>query len=209
MTEYTVPISEAKQFKSWYKKLLDTAARTPGFLKADMPQPLACKNAVHKWYSVVHFDTPGGLNTWLHSEARNTIYQLGKETFKTYRFKSFSTGKEGWFSPRSGTELEGLALPAWKEILTVVLALYPIILIQEYAFNYFHLFENWSPETALMTNLVISSCILTFLVMPLTTRLLNFWLRPAYKSPSLKAELIGTVSAVTAMAGIVLVFNLV
>ena len=176
-------------------------------MRADRHRPLSCKDGALKWYWVVHFDQPDHLNQWLASKQREDMLQKGRDIFESYRFKSFTTGLEGWFSKRSGTEFDSLGPPAWKQILSVVLALYPVIMLQDRIFGYFGILEDWSMASAMWVNLMITSCILTFVVMPFVVKLLDFWLQPAHQEVSVRAEVVGTASTLLAMGAMVLIFN--
>lgn len=100
-----------------------------------------------------------------------------------------------------------LRAPAWKQIFSVVLGLYSVISVQEIVFGYFGILEDWPPTVALCANLIVTSCILTFVVMPIVVRLLDFWLQPAYQPASVRANVIGTVSALLALGGMMLLFT--
>jgi len=207
--EYTVPRQKGWAFRRWHTQLINTARRSEGFVRADRHRPLSCKDGVLKWYWVVHFDQPEHLNQWLASKQREEILHKGRDIFESYRFKSFTTGLEGWFSKRSGTEFDSLGPPAWKQILSVVLALYPVIMVQDRIFGYFGILEDWSMASAMGVNLLITSCILTFVVMPFVVKVFGFWLQPAHQDVAVRAEVVGTVSTLLAMGAMVLFFNLV
>lgn len=205
--EYTVPRQKGWAFRRWHAQFIRSARRSPGFVRADRHRPLSCKDGALKWYWVVHFDQPEHLNQWLASKPREEILQKGRDIFESYRFKSFTTGLEGWFSKRSGTEFDSLGPPAWKQILSVVLALYPVIMIQDRIFGYFGILEDWSMASAMWVNLMITSCILTFVVMPFVVKLLDFWLQPAHQDVSVRAQVVGTTATLLAMGAMVLIFN--
>ncbi len=205
--EYIVPQGKGWDFRRWYIRLIRTAKRSEGFIRDDRHRPLRCEDGVLKWYTVIHFDQPEHLDQWLSSDQRESVLQAGKGIFAAYKFKSFTTGLEGWFSPQLGEELGSLGPPAWKQILSVVIGLYPIIMVQEYVFGHLGIFESWSPASAMLANNLVTTCLLTLVGMPLIIRLLGFWLKPAYQSASIKAEVIGTIVNIAAMGLMVFVFD--
>jgi antibiotic biosynthesis monooxygenase (ABM) superfamily enzyme len=209
VVEYIVPGQKSWAFRWWHMQLIRSARNSKGFVRVDRHRPLNCKDGVLKWYWVVHFDQPEHLNQWLASKEREAILHKGRDIFESYRFKSFTTGLEGWFSKRAGTELDSLGPAAWKQILSVVLALYPVIMVQDRIFGYFGIMEDWSMASAMWVNLMITSCILTFIVMPFVVRLLDFWLQPAHQETSVRAEVLGTTSTLLAMGAMVLLFNVI
>jgi uncharacterized protein len=205
--EHIVPKGKGYAFKQWYAQLLSSTKRFEGFVRADRCRPLECKNGVLKWYSIIHFDTPEHLNDWLASAEREALMDQGQQIFESYKFKSLTTGLEGWFSRQSGSELASLGPPSWKQILSVVLGLYPIVMLQTIGFETFGVMQSWSPASAMFVNNVITTCILTWLIMPLVIRSLNFWLQPAHRTSSLKMELLGTAIVAGVLGLMVVVFD--
>jgi hypothetical protein len=161
-----------------------------------------------KWYSIIHFDSPEHLNDWVQSNDRATLFELGQEIFQAYRFKSFSTGLEGWFSSQLGeVEHNNLGPPAWKQILAVVLGLYPIIMLQSKLFSVLGLFKTWSPASVMLVNNLITSSILSLVVMPFVVSRLSFWLKPAYRLSSRKNDVLGAMVVAIAMGIMMAVFD--
>jgi antibiotic biosynthesis monooxygenase (ABM) superfamily enzyme len=208
VVEYIVPEGQEKAFKRWYSRLVNTACNYDGFTRTDLTPPLYCGDGVIKWYSVVHFDTPQQLKAWLDSDIRTQLLQEGQDAFLAYRYKSFTTGLEGWFSSHlGGGEQSSLGPPAWKQVLAVVLGLYPTLMIQTMVFSALGILQSWSFPTSLVINNVITSSVLTWLVMPMVSRSLRFWLRPAYRLTSLQSNALGAGLVLVVLVFMVSVFN--
>jgi antibiotic biosynthesis monooxygenase (ABM) superfamily enzyme len=146
----------------------------------------------------------------MESSDRKQLLESGQEIFSAYRFKSFTTGLEGWFSMQSGnSEYKGLGPPRWKQILAVVLGLYPVVMMQAIAFSLLKPMQSWSLANSMIVNNLITSTILSFSVMPFLSQRLSFWLKPAYLPISRRTNLIGTIIVLVSLGLMVLIFNLI
>ncbi|MEO0488458.1 MAG: hypothetical protein AAFZ49_02710, partial [Cyanobacteria bacterium J06659_2] len=136
VVEHTVPSGKGLAFRWWHSKVTRTAKRFKGYIRTDLYSPVKGSQSDQplKWYSIIHFDSPNQLNQWLKSRDREALIEAGRKIFASYQFMSFSTGLEGWFSRKTGTEQMGFGPPAWKQNAAVVLGLYPTVMIQSALF---------------------------------------------------------------------------
>lgn len=194
VVEHIVAKQQTKAFKKWHKALAKAAKRHSGFVRSDQCPPLPCADEVVKWYTIVHFDSPQHLNRWVASEERSRLLQEGQKIIRAYRFKSFTTGLEGWFSSQSASsEQASLGPPAWKQILSVVFGLYPLVMTRIKLFPQTGIIGSWSPAGEMLLTTLITSSILGLVVMPMVTKLMRFWLYPAYRRTTLRTDAIGCV----------------
>lgn len=203
--EHIVPRGKGLEFRWWHSKLTRAASRHQGYLRTDLCAPI--KGSQLKWYSILHFDSPENLNRWLKSQERDKLIESGRKIFKTYQFKSFSTGLEGWFSHQTGSEQFGLGPPAWKQNLAVILALYPVVMLQGLLFSELGIMQDWHPASSMLVNNLITSSILTWIVMPFVTQLMNFWLQPAHQPMPTKTNLLGTAIIAGCLGVALVLFN--
>jgi len=210
VVEHIVSKDQRAAFERWHDVLLKAARHYPGFVRLDLNPPLLCKDNVIKWYSIVHFDSPENLNGWVNSTERKQVMESGQGIFNAYRFKSFTTGLEGWFSRRvNDDENRGLGPPAWKQILSVVFGLYPIVMVRIKLFPGTGVVGDWSPSGAMLLATIITSSILAVAVMPVITRLMRFWLYPAYQVTKWKADILGSIIMVLGLIFMAGIFDIV
>ncbi len=207
IVEHIVPKGKGLSFRWWHSKLTRSARQFKGYVRTDLYPPVPGSQL--KWYSIVHFDSPEHLSLWLKSNERETLIASGREIFESYQFKSFSTGLEGWFSRKAGAEQLGLGPPAWKQNLAVVFGLYPVVIMQSMLFSAFGVMKHWSFPSSMLINNLITSSILTWVVMPLVTRSLSFWLQPANQPSSAKTDVTGAIVITVALGLMAIVFNLI
>lgn len=206
--EHIVPRDKSFAFRRWNGRFIQSAKHREGFVRADQCSPLPCADGVVKWYTIIHFDTPERLNAWVESDDCEQVLKLGQAIFTSYRFKSFTTGLEGWFSQRAGAEQVGSGPSAWKQILSVVLGLYPVVMLQSALFEALGIMQSWPLASSMMINNLITSTVLTLVVMPQVSRWLNFWLESDYRPTAWKKDLLGAGIVAIALMLLVLLFYL-
>lgn len=190
--EHIVAISEIAAFDRWQDELQQAASHHLGFVRLDQCPSLVCDNDVVKRYVIIHFDSPENLKNWMNSQERKRLTKAGREIFRAYRFKSFTTGLEGWFSRRASADEQGsLGPPVWKQILSVVLGLYPLIMLRLEFAPETGLFQNWPASAITLLATLATSSLLSLAVMPLITKMMSFWLYPAYRKSTLKLDIVG------------------
>jgi uncharacterized protein len=203
--EHIVSKADYAAFSRWYKAMTQIAEQQPGFLRVDHCPPLECVDDAIKQYAIVHFDTIDHLNDWLTSKQRTEMLESGQNIFRDYKYKSFTTGLEGWFSQQAG-ERTGLGPDRWKQVLSVVLGLYPLVMAQS-LLSALGLMASWPPAAAMLVNNLITSSALTYTVMPQISKLFSFWLYPAYQDRSRRSNLLGTAILLAAFVVMVLFFH--
>lgn len=201
-----MPEASTPQFEAWYARVREVAQYYSGFLRADLCPPLNCDDGVVKYYSIIHFATPSQLDLWVSSDQRQRLFKEGELIFLAYRFKSFTTGLEGWFSLQAGSG-RSLGPPPWKQILAVVLGLYPTVMLQGLVFTTLGVMQGWPLPAAMLVNNLITSSLLTWVVMPRVSRLLKFWLRPAYSLTPNQVDLVGAGLVLSLLIACVVLFN--
>jgi len=196
------PGDKESQFRQWQSEIQSGVSQFEGYLGTDIFPPV--KKGQDGWYIVVHFDSHAYLSQWLDSDTRHYLINKGRRKFGAYRYR-IGTGLEGWFSKGKNQD-ESPNPPAWKQIFSVLFGLYPTVMVETLAFAHFRLMESWSIAPKMFVNNLVSCCLLTLVVMPLVTSLLNFWLKPQRSTP--KINVIGTLLVFIGYGFMISIFHL-
>jgi antibiotic biosynthesis monooxygenase (ABM) superfamily enzyme len=171
--EHRVARGKEAEFQRWQKDLTAAVAAFPGYLRTDLSAPVT--NAQEKWYVIVYFDTRENLERWVNSSERRILIQEGEKLFGAYRYRSFKTGLESWFTPESD-EYE-VKIPAWKQNLIVLLGLYPTVMVQTVLFSALGVMGSWPLSVSMLVNNFLCCSLLTWVAIPPLSRGFQFWLK--------------------------------
>jgi antibiotic biosynthesis monooxygenase (ABM) superfamily enzyme len=155
-----------------------------------------------EWTALYRFDSDEHLDAWLESAERQRLLDEGKR-FKNFSLKRISAPFGSWFTP-SGGEGGGEAPAQWKTALSVLVGLYPTVVLLSLAIS-----ELWKKaelwESLLIGN-ILSVSLLTWAVMPIVTRALRFWLEPEGGRADARVNAMGALASVVFLAFAALVF---
>jgi antibiotic biosynthesis monooxygenase (ABM) superfamily enzyme len=154
-------------FREWMRQGEILAAGFPGFLGSGVLHP---PEGGDQFQIVMRFDAPDSLHRFEHSLPRRMWLERGTGLVLESRIDRAS-GMDTWFgSPK-------LAPPRWKQAVSIWIAYFPMLLLFSFIFKdqlaSLPLFWRVLITTATMTP------ILSFVCIPVITRLLRGWLQPA------------------------------
>jgi antibiotic biosynthesis monooxygenase (ABM) superfamily enzyme len=196
-----IPHDAAAAFLEWQRGITAAAARFPGYQTTEIYPP---SGQQEEWVVILHFDDPKTLQDWLDSPRRaEWVAKLPCKT-RDFRMKLVPAGFGAWFA---GVAADGVPLPHWKMALTVLVGLYPTVML---------LTLFLSPHTqrfglagAMLIGNVASVCFLEWLGTPfLLTPLLGRWLHANTKEGRTQSA-VGAVLIVGALALLTFLFSLV
>ncbi len=181
------------EFVRWQQQLTDAESRFPGFHGSQLFRPVP--GVQEKWVAMFRFDTEEHLNDWLQSPERMRLLEEGAR-FSDVEIHRVASSFGSWFS--FGGQRREAASPNWKTALSVLVGLYPTVVVLTVAIS-----EVWPGgvlwQTLLVGN-VLSVTLLTWAVMPGITRALNFWLVPESGRAGRRLDLIGAALSIGLVA---------
>lgn len=192
-----------EEFLAWQRRMTDAERSFPGFRGSELFRPVP--GVQDDWSIVYRYDSSEHLDSWLDSPERQRLLAEGSK-FSDFELHRISNPFGSWFS--FGEAAPGVEAPAaWKTALSVLVGLYPTVVLLTLAIS-----ELWTSadlwESLLLGN-VLSVSLLTWVVMPVVTRALRFWLAPAPGTASRRVDVLGAVASIGFLTLAALVFWLV
>ncbi|MGW1089032.1 antibiotic biosynthesis monooxygenase [Streptomyces sp. NPDC002596] len=190
-------------FLRWQEKAFKAQAKSPGFMGSELFKPV--EGVQEHWVVVFRFDSREHLDDWLASDVRQTLLEEGRAYFASYDVRKVGSAFSGWF--RFGEGKQDNAPPNWKQAMTVLLALYPTVMV-------LNLTEGrWLDKLGvpgyigLFIGNMLSVSALTWLLMPLVNKALAFWLVPS-RATTYRVHLAGAAAVVLGYALFLIIFGL-
>lgn len=200
-----IPGEKESEFRKWQAEIRSGVSQFEGYVRTDVFPPI--QGAQKKWYVVVNFDSPATLSQWLDSDTRHDLISRGNRRFGAYRYHIGNglTGLEAWFSKRLNADGKRSNPPAWKQNFAVLFGLYPTVMVETLLFAKLRFMDGWALPYQMFVNNLVSCSLLTWVVMPSVTWLLNFWLKPPQPQP--KLNLMGALLVFVGYSLMVAVFS--
>lgn len=205
---FTHRVSEARvpDYLAWRRKAIAAQAHIPGYLATEFFEPRA--KGQEEWVDIVRYDSVEHLDAWMESKERAALLaELGQIVERMHSHRV--TGLEGWFAVNRESGAPVIPPPPWKQALSVLLALYPTVMLLGLVTN--PVMKRLSFPIQMMIGNTLSVALLTWLIMPRVSRWLSFWLDiRAGDPPSLrwKREALGVSTVAALLTLFVWVFGL-
>jgi antibiotic biosynthesis monooxygenase (ABM) superfamily enzyme len=200
---HRVPPDRAAQFLELQRGITEAAKAFPGYQATDVYPPAERQQA--EWVVVIHFDGPETLQRWLDSPVRAAWIEKLRHQMGDFRLKTLPTGFGAWFASLvNGSEI---ALPpSWKIALSVLLALYPTVMVLAIGVGPY--LNPLGLAVSMLISNALSISILQWAVTPALNPLLRPWLRA--NGPKQRAfSLGGLVAILLLLGGMAVLFRLV
>ena len=167
---HTIKAGEAARYEAWVTEMLSAVSRAPGYLGREVFRPAPGRRT---YTSILRFDAYDHLHAWSASDTRKALISRVSDLLTKGDVHEIRTGIDFWFTPERAKPPK-----PWKQFLLVLSAIYPLSLLMPFLFT--PLFRVAPPLThPLLRGLCISAVVvgvMTFVVMPRYTRLVQRWL---------------------------------
>ncbi|WP_439621783.1 antibiotic biosynthesis monooxygenase [Gemmata sp.] len=193
---HQVPHAAAERFLALEEELTRVAEQFPGYQATEVYPP--GEPGGTEWVVVLHFENAATMQGWLDAPVRAAwVAKVGAEV-GTFRQETLATGFGAWFTgPKGGP-------PGWKMVLTVLLGLYPTVIILTLTLG--TVTGPLGLAVSMLIGNAVSVLILQFLVMPVLTHVFGPWLRADRPTErAMSAAGVGVILSL--LAGLTLLFR--
>jgi antibiotic biosynthesis monooxygenase (ABM) superfamily enzyme len=165
-----VPPGLADWFMEWQRGISAAAEASPGYQGTDVFPP--AEGQQNEWVVVLHFDDNTSLRQWLDSPVRAQWVDRLRARAGEFELNALPGGFGAWFAGLARGQ--DAAPPAWKMVVTVLLGLYPtVMLLSLFPGRYT---QSLGMAVSMLIGNALSVCILQWAVMPVLTKLVAPWL---------------------------------
>ena len=192
----------AEVFMEWQRGITTAAAEFLGYQATEVYSPAGQQE---EWVVILHFDDAGSLQSWLDSPTRADWLAKRPSEIGDYRLRTLPTGFGAWFAGLTDAT-RGALPPSWKIALSVLLALYPTVMVLSILGVAPP--SRFGLSVAMLISNILSVATLQWAVTPALTPLLRPWLfanEPHQRALSLG----GLVAILLLLGGTAVLFRLV
>jgi uncharacterized protein len=203
VVSHPVKPEQEREFLDWQQRMTEAEQTFPGFSGAELFRPVP--GVQDDWTAVYRFASSNDLERWLESSERQRLLREG-EHFQDFNLRKITSSFGNWFS-FTGDGATSVAPPSWKTALSVLVGLYPTVVILTIAIS--EIWKSASLWQSLLLGNILSVALLTWVVMPIVTRVLRFWLSPDQDAKQPQTDLVGLFASTAFLAVAALIFWLV
>lgn len=168
-----VPRAAVDRFVEWHRGIAQAAAGFDGYQGEDIYAPTGDQS--DEWVVALHFENEETLQRWLTSPVRKQWLEKIQADMGAARLMTLHGGFAAWFAGRvQGSDSP--SPPGWKIALTVLLGLYPTVMLLVLYFPGPYLQSQGMAVSMLIGN-ALSVALLQWAVMPALNTALGPWLR--------------------------------
>jgi uncharacterized protein len=196
-----VPAARAEWFMEWQRGVSRAAEEFTGYRSTDVYPPADDRR--DEWVVVIDFDDDKSLRDWLDSPVRAKWVEKLEAQIGSFELKAMPGGFSAWFAGLDRGR-DGAPPPSWKMAVTVLLGLYPTVMILTLFPGPYT--EPLGMASAMLVGNALSVAILQWGVMPALTKLLAPWLQ-ANSDKQRTISIGGLLLILVVLAGLALLFR--
>lgn len=167
-----VPVDRVQAFLKCQRGLTQAAERFPGYRGTELYPPPDARN--QDWVAVIHFDDHESLERWIDSPARAEWVKKLHDEIGDFQLKTLPAGFGAWFAGLV-TGPEGKPPPSWKMAMTVLLGLYPTVMVLALLVGRY--LNPLGMAVSMLISNTLSVAITQWVVIPPLMNALGPWLR--------------------------------
>jgi uncharacterized protein len=171
--------NKTKEYEEWLSGISKEVSKQEGSMGIDIIRPTD-KDSKPEYVIIFRFNNYDNLTKWENSSIRNEWLQKGRELVQADPDVQKLTGLEFWFTPPYSKKSSGLTPPISPPRYKMVIVTIPVIslllltLVPQIHFVTERLFIPYSIRFIIA--IIITVILMTYLIMPLLSRLLRSWL---------------------------------
>jgi antibiotic biosynthesis monooxygenase (ABM) superfamily enzyme len=199
---HKVPAEKAERFLELQRGITRAAEAFPGYQGTEIYPAADTRHP--EWVAILHFDQPEALQHWQESPERATWVEKFHREFGDFQMKKVPGSFGHWFA---GLDDDDRLPSHWKMVLTVLLGLYPTVMIMSilvtpYTVDWFGL------AVAMLIGNALSVALLEWWGMPALNGVLGPWLR-AHGKEGKSVSVVGLLLILGVLGALTLLFRLV
>jgi uncharacterized protein len=168
-----------KEFEEWVSGISKEMSRQEGSMGTEIIRPIDNKESEPEYVIIFRFNNYDNLRKWENSSIRNEWLRKGRELVEADPDVQKLTGFEFWFTPyskKSSDLTPVISPPRYKMVIVTVpvISLLLLTLVPQIHFVTEMLFISYSIRFVIA--ITITVILMTYLIMPLLTKLLRPWL---------------------------------
>jgi antibiotic biosynthesis monooxygenase (ABM) superfamily enzyme len=176
---------QERAYREWERKIAAAQARAAGFQGYRFEPPVP--GVQEDWLTILRFDSETNLQAWFASPERAKLLEESGSFTDEYHTRIVRTGFDQWFRTDNSA---APSAPAWKQNMIVLMLLYPVVVLFNKLVQSPLLIEHWGlPLWGALFIGNAASVVLLSLLVPWSSRRLDWWLSPSDRDP--KTELGG------------------
>jgi uncharacterized protein len=178
-----VPTDKSGEYVGLRQEMNALVAAAPGFVSVETHPPTEEDDT---WVTTITFDTQADLESWVNSSERERLVSK-LQSLAPDEVRTLPTGFGQWFAVNAVGMVQA---PAWKQAMTVVAVLFAMTSVLNIFLGDF-VGQGWTIRgdrvfsglglpmpVVVFIGSVVGTCLLTWVLMPIATRLLAWWLDP-------------------------------